>query len=178
MFKSKGKRFLTGAIFAAMVLLMVLAVGCSQMPTQSTEPSQPTLLKRNVAAYKVLGESAYTDTVLSARDGGVVSLVDVQLEFPANALANDTLISISIPDISVFKNDFGTAGLVFNEPVKVVMSYRDADLSGVVESHITLAWYNEATGQWDKMICEVDTINKTVSGYLEHFSAYALISDR
>ncbi|MBN1212525.1 MAG: hypothetical protein JXA92_08100, partial [candidate division Zixibacteria bacterium] len=90
---------------------------------------------------------------------------------------NDTVFSINIPDLNVFYNEFGTSGLVFDKPVKVTMSYRDADLTGVNETSIRIAWLNEASGEFEDLACEVDTVNKLITAELEHFSAYGLISD-
>jgi len=177
MSRLNNHRFLSGAIIAVAAIFLIALVGCSKSPTVSDEPSQPKLLKRTASAQKLLEGSAYVDTVLTAKEGGVVSLVDVHLSFPPGALPSDTLVFIEIADLSVFENHFGTDGLVFNLPVKVVMSYRDADLSGIVETSITLAWFNEYTGQWNRMPCVLDIFNKTVTGYVNHFSAYALISD-
>jgi len=177
MFKPKRNHLLTGAVLIVAVILLIELIGCSRIPTQSVQSNQTVILKRNVTAYKLLGSSAYADTVFTAAGGGVISLLDVELTFPPNALPADTLIFINIPDVAVFENHFGTDGLRFNVPVKVVMSYRDADLTGIDESHITIAWFNEITGQWNSMPCVLDRINKTVMGFVEHFSAYALISD-
>jgi hypothetical protein len=177
MSKRLSKRFLPGAIVLTVVIALLAFSGCSQAPTQSAPPQAPHLLKRNLSAMKLLGEAVHVDTVLSAATGGAVSLADVELFFPPLALSSDTLISIDIPDIAVFENHFGTAGLKFNVPVKVVMSYRDADLSGINETTITLAWFNDLTGEWWKIPCTIDVVNKTVTGSLNHFSAYALISD-
>jgi hypothetical protein len=176
MSKPNHSNFKKGVFFFAAIIALIAVVGCSKIPTQSDAPKQTNLLKRSLSVAKTAG-ALHTDTTISAANGGVVSLLDVELTFPPNALANDTLISIDIPDISVFENHFGTDGLQFSVPVKVVMSYRDADLSGVNESTIAIAWYNTTAGEWDKMVCTLDTVNKTVTGYLEHFSAYALISD-
>ena len=77
----------------------------------------------------------------------------------------------------MFFNEFGTHGLVFPKPVKVTMSYRDADLSGVNESTIRIVWYDERDGLFKDIDCTVDPVAKTVTGYLNHFSAYGLVSD-
>jgi hypothetical protein len=57
------------------------------------------------------------------------------------------------------------------------MSYRGADLSGVDESSIRIGWWNEDDQQWVDMVCSLDRVNQTVTGQLNHFSAYALVSD-
>jgi len=177
MFKSH-KLKLMAVLLALTAFAFIGLVGCSEMPTKPDEPNNTVLLKRNVAAYKVLGDADYFETVVSAEEGGVVSLHDVTINFPPRALSSDTLISIDIPDLSVFANNFGTDGLVFNVPVRVVMSYRDADLSGVNETSIKMAWYNDATEGWDIIDCFLDLDNKTVTADVMHFSAYALITDQ
>jgi hypothetical protein len=156
---------------------LVAMVGCSKSPTMS-EPNQDVniLTRSPMAAAKVLGESAYDEVTIGV-EGGYLKVLDVELFFPEKALNDNQLIFIDIPDIVVFENNFGTHGLVFNEPVKVIMSYRDADLSGVKEETITIAWQNDRTGGWEPVECQLDTVNKTVTAYLNHFSAYALISD-
>lgn len=177
---SKVRNFMA-AVAVLTVLCFVGIIGCSQIPTANNEPTvsddSPVLLKRTTSVAKILGDSAYVETIVSAKLGGIVSLLDVQLYFPPNALNNDTSISISIPDLFIFENHFGTDGLVFNVPVKVVMSYRDADLSGVDENSIKMAWYNTTADHWDVIDCQINLVDKTVTAYVNHFSAYGLISD-
>ncbi|MCH7947813.1 MAG: hypothetical protein IIC66_08460, partial [candidate division Zixibacteria bacterium] len=79
--------------------------------------------------------------------------------------------------LNVFYAEFGTDGLKFDNPVTVTFSYAGADMAGVDESSISLAWFNENLSRWLKIDCEVDIVNKTVTGQLKHFSAYGLISD-
>jgi hypothetical protein len=143
-------------------------------------PAEPKLLTRTAslgAGASLSPVNLYTEAVIPASQGGALSLLDVTLTIPAGAVKNDTLFSIRIPDDAIFFNEFGTDGLVFDVPVTVAMSYRDADLSGITESHIKLAWLDKRTNSWQSMACVVDTVSKTVTGNLYHFSAYGLISD-
>lgn len=164
----------------ALVFSLMLFVGCSNNPlgTPDDQPEAQVLHRsaEAVAGFKIAGE-LYTETVVSAREGGQLSFYDVTLDIPPGAISNDTVFSISIPDLNVFYNDFGTEGLVFKKPVTVTMSYRDAVLNNVDESTIRIAWLNHETGLYEDMICTVDRENKVVVGQLFHFSAYALISD-
>lgn len=166
------------------LLLAVLAVGASSMVGCSGNPigeiaNEPTVLQRSLPAggpqYGPV--DTYTEAVISSANGGELFLVDVNLSIPAGAVPNDTLFSINIPDLNLFYNEFGTVGLKFDVPVTVTMSYRNADMSGVNESTITLAWLHEKSGRWHQMDCTVDFVNKTVTGQLSHFSSYGLISD-
>ncbi|HOP06528.1 MAG TPA: hypothetical protein PLF13_04470 [candidate division Zixibacteria bacterium] len=171
---------LTNKIMIVALAGLLAIAGCSRSPVGDTNTSvEPQLLQRSASSSSVLMTPAnlYCEQVISSEQGGRLELMDVILEIPPHAVPNDTTFSISIPDINVFYNEFGTDGLVFDEPVKVTMSYRDADLSMVDESTIRIGFYNEVTGQFDDVICSVDFVNKTVTGYLNHFSAYGLISD-
>ncbi len=173
-------------VLVAVMAIMLLSIGCSKSPVESsTEPSEPHLLQRTAVSFLQMqsifgssGDSAlYVEQKINAETGGVIQFYDVVLVIPPNALDNDTLFSINIPDLNVFYNEFGTSGLVFNQPVHVTMSYRDADLSNIDEETIRIAYYNEATGTFEDVICELDTVNKVVTAELNHFSAYGLISD-
>jgi hypothetical protein len=180
--KRQSTMMVVGAMLIAAPLLFT---GCSQSPVEpnlepNQEPSQPQVLGRGgIFASGPQGSpiAMYTEQVVSAQSGGRIELFDVALDIPAGALDVDATYSISIPDISVFYNEFGTHGLVFNVPVTVTMSYRGADLSGVDESSIRLGWWDEVNGRWVDMDCQLDRVNQVVTGKLYHFSAYALVSD-
>jgi hypothetical protein len=179
-FMSGAKPFSRALVAAFMLFAAVLIVtGCSKSPVApSAEDSEPQLLQRSmesVGSFKTL--SFYTEQVISADSGGVIEFYDVIMEIPPGAVDSDTLFSINIPDINVFLNEFGTSGLEFNVPVTVTMSYRDADLSEIVEETIRIAYFNANTGVFESVVCVLDTVNKVVIAELSHFSAYGLISD-
>lgn len=178
-----GTRFTKSlcATVAIVILAALVFSGCSKSPMSVQKVTEePKVLSRS-ASYSAFcsptSPSLYADKVISAETGGRLQLLDVILDVPPGAVDVDTLFSITIPDVSVFFNDFGTNGLVFNKPVSVTMSYRDADLSGIDESTIRIGWLDEDSGEWKDMVCEVDFENKVVTAELDHFSAYGLISD-
>ncbi len=70
--------------------------------------------------------------------------------------------------------DFSPHGTNFNLPVRVELSYKGADLTGVNEDNLEIRYYNEGTGQWEFIGNEVDTSKKVVIGYTDHFSRYAI----
>ena len=176
----KSRRFIGLIAIAVMAAVGLGLVGCSQFPTkvdvEENQSDARLLTRRNISALPG-SDPLYTETIMPAAEGGTITLIDVELYFPPNALDSDTLVYINIPNIMVFENHFGTDGLVFNQPVRVTMSYRDANLSGINESSISMAWFDERTDSWDQLDCALDTVNKTVTAYVSHFSAYALISD-
>jgi len=71
-------------------------------------------------------------------------------------------------------SDFSPHGTLFNEPVQLELSYKDADLTGVNEDDLEIRYYNEGTGQWEFIGNEVDKNKKVVRGYTDHFSRYAI----
>lgn len=171
--------------FIALLMVAALAMtsGCSKSPLGEDESqvAEPQLLTRTASAATgalMTGTPTYTEQIISSADGGTLSVLDVVLTIPPGAVPNDTMFSINIPDPEVFYNEFGTDGLVFQVPVTVTMSFRDADLSGVDVSSLRLAWYNEKTGQFEDLPCVVDLANRLVTAEVNHFSAYGLISDR
>ncbi len=70
--------------------------------------------------------------------------------------------------------EFGPHGATFNVPVRVQLSYKRADLTGVDETALQVYFFNEDTGLWELIGGEVDTENKLVIVYLDHFSRYAI----
>jgi hypothetical protein len=181
--KKSGSKVL--AMVTMVMVSAMLLTGCSTespvAPTTqpTTETTQPQVLSRGAfaASAQTTPIPLYSEAVISAATGGRLQLFDVILDIPAGALDNDTTYSIAIPDINVFYNEFGTDGLVFKKPVTVTMSYRDADLSGIDESSIRIGWWDVEHGKWVDMNCQLDKVNQVVIGQLNHFSAYALVSD-
>ena len=109
--------------------------------------------------------------------GGVISLVDMTLEIPAQALDRNTIITTEIPDPNFYVYEFGPDGLQFNIPATITISYDNADLNGIDESKIRLAWWDEANSVWVDMPCSVNQTDNIVTGQISHFSSYGLISD-
>jgi hypothetical protein len=165
----------------AVAIALVALAGCSKSPLGiEAEKPEPKLLTRApmfISGAQLSSANYEIGQIISAEEGGQLALYDVILDIPPGAVDNDTLFSITIPDITVFYNEFGTDGLEFVKPVTVTMSYREADLSDVNESTIRIAWYNNSTDNFEDVDCAVDFDNKTVTAELYHFSAYGLISD-
>ncbi|MCP4566215.1 MAG: hypothetical protein GY841_01405 [FCB group bacterium] len=177
--KNASVNRLSVKIGALLVFAIVIFSGCSTNPTNpDVTQNEPRLLTRTTAFSKTLGDAdMYVEGVIPTKEGGRLELFDVVMDVPAGAVKNDTLFSITIPDVNVFYNEFGTDGLVFDKPVMVTMSYRGADLSGINESSIKIAWLNESTGQFVVIPCTIDFENQVVIAELNHFSAYGLITD-
>ncbi len=72
---------------------------------------------------------------------------------------------------------FGPEGATFDPPVTITISYDPASLPpGFDETKLTLAVWDEATGEWVDVPTTVDTVNKTLSTRVSHFSIYAALA--
>ena len=161
------------AILTTMVLLVatMLFAGCSRSPVSpDNTATQPQVLQRTTAPEGVAFSPVdlYKEVVFNPDEGGTLVLLDVVLEVPPGAVTSPEVFSIFIPDDEIFYNEFGTDGLVFDTPVTVTMSYRNADLSGVDESTIRIGFYNDRTGEWENTDCKLDKVNKT--GVIDDFN--------
>ena len=92
---------------------------------------------------------------------------------PQNALGNWTPITFWWESNS-FQAEFSPHGTMFNVPVRMELSYEDADLTGIDENDLRIYYYNDATQEWELIGDQVDTVNKIVIGYTNHFSRYAI----
>jgi len=106
-------------------------------------------------------------------DGGSVWHGGHKIKFPASALAQDAQAAITISPSNYIQVDFGPDGW-FSKAVTVTISYKNADLSGISENSLTLAWYDETTGQWIDAGGTVDTTKKWVTAPVWHFTEYTI----
>lgn len=116
-------------------------------------------------------------TVWIGPAGGVLVHADHRIVIPAGALSETLPISFSMPVSDTLMFDLGPHGTQFSMPINMVLAfqYDNADLTGVNESLLRVAYYNESTGVWDPMPTQVDPLNDIVVGQTTHFSRYAII---
>jgi hypothetical protein len=112
--------------------------------------------------------------LIKAKKGGRVKLDRNSVRIPKHALTEDKPISISVNEDLVIC-DFGPDGTVFEKPVKITISYEDADLEGVDEDAISVYWWDPDNCCWEELESKVNKKKKTVSAEIWHFSRYALI---
>ena len=93
--------------------------------------------------------------------------------FPKDALAQDAQATISISPSDYVQVDFGPDG-TFAKDVTIIISYKNVDLTGISESSLTIAWYNETTGQWIDVGGTVDTNKKWITAKTKHFTQYTI----
>ncbi len=131
-----------------------------------------------VSLSKVAGTYS-SEKFIKADEGGVVTVGNNDLGYSKivvdpNDLPGDMTISLQWASDGYCEGEFGPHGTKFNNPVKVVLSYKGADLSNIDEDDLQISYYNEDTGTWEVMGGNIDTENKKVTVYLGHFSRYAI----
>jgi hypothetical protein len=105
--------------------------------------------------------------------GGLITFAGHSIRVPKYATRQDAEFSINISANDYITVDFGPDGY-FYQYVTVTISYKDADLTGIDPSRLTLAWYDETLGQWIDLGGVVDTANKTVTAKTNHFTQYTI----
>ena len=110
--------------------------------------------------------------------GGIIISEDkrVELIFPQGALLRNTMISIQA-SANLAPNGVGSAyrfepsGIQFQKPVKIIMHYTDDEADVCPPEWMSLAIQNDK-GRWTFVeYDEVDSLSKTLVGYIHHFSS-------
>jgi hypothetical protein len=163
-------------LFAAMIkyILVLFVFSHSCVFAQKSRPD--TTRKRCITPQgNVFGKAVSLDI---GAGGGMIQSEDgrLQLHFPKGALAGNTSISLQ-PQTNTMPAGRGTgyrlepSGTTFNQPVKVVMRYDEADFKGTSKEMISLALQNN-NGQWTNVKnVSFDTVGKTITGFIRHFSS-------
>jgi len=104
--------------------------------------------------------------------------VTVTLDFPAGAVPNGT--NITIRSVTGFSDpnvigglvfDFGPDGIIFANPVQLVISYNPAALGGLTPDHLRI--HKRVGTTWLELPTAVDTVAHTLTTSLNGFSMYA-----
>lgn len=160
--------------------LLVASIGCS--PGSPTAPSSaplnvvesPNFIRILSTSSKGVQEMTLTADVaskmISARDGGIISNGRVTLEFPPNALDEDTEISIEMDTDGTLGVELKPHGIQFNRPVTMRMDLKGTTAEGQGGTSTTLR-FNE-TQEWWEVIDKVQSHNNEIKSTLNHFSKY------
>ncbi len=134
-------------------------------------------------------QSSYVDNVAggSVTVSGASDISGAEAVMPINFMAVSVTVSItkveSVPprgnEVQIVKAiDFGPSGIIFDRPARIKIPYTAQDLAnaGVTDARrLKIFYYNLKTLSWEKLpVCEVDTVNQTVSAEVTHFSLYGL----
>ena len=118
---------------------------------------------------------------ISASNGGTILVGDEisgfsSINFKSGDLNYDAVITFGWDSQGYFTR-LSPHGIQFNNPVRLVLSYKDADLTNVDENNIQIWYYNDLNNSWELIGGEVNKDEKQVEGYIWHFSKYALADD-
>ncbi len=177
---------------AAAALLVGVALSfnaCSEhSPLQSTT-DKTTATRRAPGELKILkskfgvslNKLFVKEKLITVDEGGKVEVGDDEhgksrLKFEEGDVSQDVLVRFEWESTGLLQGgaEFSPHGTTFNNPVKIRLSYKDADLTGVNEDDLEIRYYNEVTGEWEFIGNEVNTSKKVVIGYTDHFSRYAI----
>ena len=166
----------TGVLMTAMALNFNACSEQSPLQSEVSATGFKMLKSTNTSLNKVFQKSQ-----LIGEDGGTIRVGKPkqgfsEVEIPAGALNDDVLITFWWESTGFLEGgaDFSPHGTTFNLPVRLELSYKDADLTGVNEDDLEIRYYDETTGQWEFIGNQVDKDKKVVVGYTDHFSRYAI----
>ena len=162
-----------------LVAIVVLTNGCTKSHSGPSTFTIPNLPPAMTAVGTPTG-SPVTKTIGPA--GGTVLSADgrVELNFPANALATNTNITIqpvtnTAPNGTGVSYHFTPDGTKFGAPVTLTFHYSDSDANGTDPLFFYIA-YQDSAGVWqaDFKNREIDTVAKTASLSISHFSIWSM----
>ena len=111
----------------------------------------------------------------TSTDAATTAETDASLSSAMLTTSYNAYVSINFWwESSNFQAEFSPHGIQFNVPVRMELSYKDADLTGINEDDLRIYYLNEDTGIWEVIGDTVDKTNKVVIGYTNHFSRYGV----
>ncbi len=174
-------------LLAALLSTVMILVGCQEetpfTPSQTSggvtrSTNELTFLTSKTAR---LNKLFTTQQFITVAQGGLIESGDSlsgysSLSFKPGDLPQDTTIFFEW-DSQGYISELGPHGIFFNSPVALKLSYKDADLTNVIEDSLRIWYYNDVTDLWELVGGTVNKTDKYVEGYIEHFSRYAIGAD-
>lgn len=116
---------------------------------------------------------------LTLLDGDTVNIIDGQ---PSTIKVTTPLIKstaevVNIRQFEPSGTTFTSAGLKSNAGIRLTYTYRDADIVGLDENTLKIAYYDATIGSVTPLLTTVDTVNNTLEAMISHFSSTAIIGD-
>ena len=160
----------------AIAVLLTGLIGCGP---STTAPSPDMSGQPAAGTGSIIGSQGGLEVQsvnLVGEVGGTLSNGRWRVEFPADAVDGGATIAIGVRTLTSQDCELEIAPVSKNQfvvPVQLIADCRavpEAELAGYV-----IFWFNPATRQWVPVPdSKVDTVNKTVSAPLTHFSRYAV----
>jgi hypothetical protein len=162
-----------GAVLTSIIVGAALLGGCGDVESPMDAVSRSYGLRLFREHRSTLSPS-YAERLIREGVGGKVVLNRHTLVIPPDGLTSDETVTVSEPSPSHVVVDLGPDGLRFEAPVELTISFQGLELNGVKEERLTIYWFNSETGMWVDMGGKVDTAEKLVTVWTDHFSRYAL----
>ncbi|MFQ5628319.1 MAG: hypothetical protein ACE5I1_06130 [bacterium] len=185
------RRLISGGFGVVFLSVGLLISGCGEIPVNAPQAFEkediqtsdvvyvPRLLKTNpVKPVKKKNSKGKCDGTtkskkIKAEKGGKLKHCDHKIKVPANALSQDTKISINVMSTAFMDIDFGPDG-TFSKPVEITISYKDADLSGINEDNLTIAWFDPGSNTYYDVGGTINKKKKYIKVLVNHFTQYSL----
>lgn len=142
----------------------------------STTGTSSTLVERyNILNLALMqAEDLAVSQLVKASTGGTLYFGEFKFYVPPGALANDTIIGITMTSDKYIKMDFSPNGTQFDPPATMTVTYATANLSKISPSKLSISWFDTATNQWINLGGTVNISTMTVSVPVMHFTEYSL----
>lgn len=161
----------------ALAFLFYSATAFAQNEAADDTSSSPVI----TAAGKPSGKKT---EIKVTKEGGSLKSSDgmVELIIPGGAVSPKTIISIQ-PITNLMTNGNGMAyrfepsGIQFQKPVQLIFHYDEEEIKDSLQLLLGIAMQDEK-GQWYSLNkTELDTVAKTISGSINHFSVWSSFSE-
>ncbi|MCK6560965.1 hypothetical protein HUU39_05890 [candidate division KSB1 bacterium] len=185
--------FKHGMIWGALAALAVMAIGCGEVPAPAplspvtapevkslakpgnTDPTPTTTItpvSRRTRSVNGFGGTA--SKVMTSSSGGSLSYMGHSLEVSKYSFSEQQK-EFYITDVSsnYIQANYGPDGW-FLVPIKVTISFADANLKKGEINRLTIAWYDETLDRWVDAGGIVDQVSQTITTYVWHFTQYTL----
>jgi hypothetical protein len=162
----------------SLLVVLTLFSGCKKTSSTGTNTGSNDDGPPDVTAVGAPAGNLVSKTIGAA--GGIITSTDgrVDLIIPAGALSGDVAISIQ-PITNECPGGIGLAydlqpnGTKFLTPATLILHYTDDDVNGTDPLLVNLA-FQDSLDQWEvNVVKDVDTVAKTISFDLNHFTGDA-----
>ena len=155
----------------------------SPVQINSTKVQEPTAEELTFLKSRnpFLGKIFKRRQLITVTDGGILKVGDHStgisgIKFNPGDLSADLNVGFWW-DSNRFEVEFSPHGSIFNNPVLIRLSYKDADLTGIDEDSLKIWYYDEEEGIWELIGQELNKELKYIKGTITHFSRYAIAAN-
>lgn len=138
------------------------------------------VLKFNVVQQTSINKDQDT-TITFNSDYGPVTLF-----IPAGTFSSNVMITINVTQVPASKDSAiilsgvgiqitNNLGLQPVKDMKLILSYRAVDVTGLAAAKLAIAYYDTGLSKWHSVPSNTDTLHNQVAGYIRHLSQFAIV---